>query len=211
MHRYAEAEQTLRKAISVAPNVPQPYENLGLVLIDEEKLAEAAPMLQKAISLAPENPDLRGRIARAFEAMGRLSDAETQYREELRLAPGSPVAMNDLAWHLAQRGIKLDEALDLAQRAAKALPNDGGVLDTLGWAYFLKHDYARAEDSLQKALRLLGADNTDAPDVYVHLGKVFEEEKRIEDAVAAYREAIKRNPDQAEAAAALKRLGRKLF
>jgi tetratricopeptide (TPR) repeat protein len=111
-----------------------------------------------------------------------------------------------LAWHLAERGIKLDEALELAQRAMDLQPKNPDRYDTLGWIQYKRKAYAEAEAALLEAVRLYGPGKP-ASDSLVRLGAVYEATERREKAVESYREALKLDPGNKETQEALRRLG----
>ena len=61
------------------------------------------------------------------------------YEQSLRIQPDNVIALNNLAFMLADSGSDLDQALTMAQRAKQQRPNDGNVSDTLGWIYIKKN------------------------------------------------------------------------
>ena len=74
-----------------------------------------------------------------YESYGRRHEATPLYEQILKLQPGNVMAMNNLAYTLAESGNDLDRALTLAQRARQMLPNNPDVADTLGWIYIKKN------------------------------------------------------------------------
>ena len=70
---------------------------------------------------------------------------------------------------LADRGVKLDEALGYIKKAVDLDPQNGAYLDSLGWAYFKLGKYELAEDNLLKASERIGTD----PTVQDHLGDLY--------------------------------------
>jgi tetratricopeptide (TPR) repeat protein len=70
---------------------------------------------------------------------------------------------------LADRGVRLEEATSLIQRAVKEEPTNGAYLDSLGWAYFKQSRLAEAEEYLRKAVERASHD----PTVLDHLGDVY--------------------------------------
>ncbi|MCX8053752.1 MAG: tetratricopeptide repeat protein, partial [Armatimonadetes bacterium] len=95
--------------------------------------------------------------------------AERAYRAALTTAPNSAALMNNLAYFYAEEGIKLDEALLLAERAVRLLPNDANIVDTLGWAQYKKKRYSDAARTLERAVRL----KPDDPTLRYHLGATY--------------------------------------
>lgn len=65
-------------------------------------------------------------------------DAIPNLEKLLQLEPGNFVAMNDLAFALAETGVQLDRALALAEAAQRKLLNSAAVADTIAWVYARK-------------------------------------------------------------------------
>jgi tetratricopeptide (TPR) repeat protein len=85
------------------------------------------------------------------------------------------MTLNYLGYMLADKGIRLPEALKLIRKAVDLEPMNGAYLDSLGWAYFKMGEYELAEDNLRKAVE---RDQTD-PTVHDHLGDLYEKTGRI--------------------------------
>ena len=103
--------------------------------------AEAAiAWLTRASELLPDHPVVRGTLALVLDACGEKEEAELAYRATLDLDPDNAVAMNNLAFLLAERGGDLDQALGLARRAGELMPLDADVIDTAGWVQWKRKD-----------------------------------------------------------------------
>ena len=87
---------------------------------------------------------------------------------------------------LADRGVKLPEALTMIQKAVELDPQNGAYLDSLGWVYFKSGQYALAEENLRKANE---RNNTD-PTVHDHLGEVYEKTGKLKLAVAQWERSM---------------------
>ena len=106
--------------------------------------------------------------------------------------------MNNLAFYYAENDRKLDEALNLARKAAEVGPEDGGhpmSLDTLGWVYCKRGDYTAALKTLTLALRFI----PDSPTVYYHLGMAYFGNRDTRNALKAFKIALKLSPNFPEA------------
>jgi tetratricopeptide (TPR) repeat protein len=96
--------------------------------------AEAAiASLTRASKLLPDQPVVLGTLALVLDGYGKKDEAERAYRATLQLDPDNAIAMNNLAFLLAERGEDLDEALGLARRAGELMPEDADIVDTAGW------------------------------------------------------------------------------
>jgi len=108
------------------------------------------------------------------------------FRKVLVGDPQNATALNYLGYMLADRGIKLEEALGLIRKAVDLDPANGAYLDSLGWAYFKLGKYESAEDSLIKAAQRIDTD----PTVQDHLGDLYQKTGRLKLAAAHWERAI---------------------
>lgn len=100
----------------------------------------AIAWLTRASELLPDQAVVRGTLALVLDACGEKEEAERAYRATLELDPDNAIAMNNLAFLLAERGGDLDQALGLARRAGELMPLDADVIDTAGWVQWKRKD-----------------------------------------------------------------------
>jgi len=96
-------------------------------------LAAAAESLTRASQLLPDRAVVFGTLALVLDAGGRKADAVRAYQRAIELDGENAVALNNLAFLLAEQGDDLDRAWRLAQRAIDLTDDDADVLDTAGW------------------------------------------------------------------------------
>lgn len=111
----------------------------------------AIASLTKAKELLPDNVAVVSTLSITLEQAGRRDEAARGYREVLTADPNNGVALNNLAYLIADTGGNLDTALDYAQRAGQALPNSVEVSDTLGWIYLKRNQPAQAFAAFRSA------------------------------------------------------------
>ena len=104
-----QAEATLRRASSMAPEDPEAWGLLGQALWTQGKSAEGKADLMKSIELDPEIPDVHSALATFLIQEGNTTDAEKELREAVRIQPANAAAQGNLASLLAMRGAN-DEA-----------------------------------------------------------------------------------------------------
>jgi tetratricopeptide (TPR) repeat protein len=148
--------------------------------------ARSVPILTRAVELDSGRLEGLFLLGAAFERSEEVEKAEATFRRLLDLDENFTPALNYLGYMWADRGVNLDEALVLVQRAVALEPNNAAYLDSLGWAYFRKGRYEEAIEPLERAAQLVGED----PVVFDHLGDLYRELGRSEDAAEAYRRAI---------------------
>lgn len=112
--------------------------------------------------------------------------AEQQFREALSGDPNNALTLNYLGYMLAEHNTKLDEALQLVERAVKLDPENGAYLDSLGWVRYKLGQYGLAEQELQKASSLIPTD----PTVHDHLGEVYASEGHLHEAVTQWENSL---------------------
>ena len=92
-------------------------------------------------------------LAQVYEYVGNIDRARQTYQDALKVDPNSYQLMSNLARLYADHGGSLTDALELAQKAKAAQPDDPAVNDTLGWIYFRRQLYDSAVPLLQEAVR----------------------------------------------------------
>jgi tetratricopeptide (TPR) repeat protein len=118
------------------------------------KPAEAEVQFKKAIELHPDAVWLPYfGLGSIYQGRGSLAEAEKAYEKAIKNKPDYALAYNAIAWMYAEKGIKLDHAIELAVRALELSPEDGNILDTLGWAYYRKGDREQALNNRSPARR----------------------------------------------------------
>lgn len=129
--------------------------DLALAQLDMEEGQgdDARCLLQKLLSTHERDPIVHLRLGMADELTRYFRDAIEQYRRTLDLDPGNVIALNNLAYLLAERNHEPDEALRWAQKASEAAPDNPTVADTLGWIYFRIGLYGNALQHLEVAAR----------------------------------------------------------
>ncbi|MBM3812706.1 MAG: tetratricopeptide repeat protein [Acidimicrobiia bacterium] len=121
-----------------------------------------------------------------YEKMKRIEDSEKEFRKVLALNPDSASALNYLGYMLADRNVRLQEALDMIKKAVDMEPHNGAYLDSLGWVYFRLDRLEEAEDYLRRALNRAGKD----PTIHDHLGDVYMKKGNLKDAISQWESAV---------------------
>ena len=115
---------------------------------------------------------LRGSVE---ERQKHYDAAEVYFKKILAIDPDNEQTLNYYAYMLADRGVDLENALKMAQRAVQLEPQQYAYLDSLGWVYFKMGQYAFAEQNLLQASARMGTD----PTVHDHLGELYEKTGRL--------------------------------
>jgi tetratricopeptide (TPR) repeat protein len=165
------------------------YLDLAQVQERGRKYSEAEASVQKALDLSRdpgEQETARFMLGAIYEREKRFDLAEEQFRKALDLNPNNAAVLNYYGYMLADRGIRLEEATAMIQRAVTQEPNNGAYLDSLGWAYYKQNKLAEAEESLRKAV----ARSSHDPTIIGHLGDVYMKLGQTERAAELWERAL---------------------
>jgi len=169
------------------------YFRLGIALRQKGDLNGSVQYLYKAKEAMPVNSMVAVELALALEAAGRKPEAKNAYEQSIKLNPQDGVALNNLAFLIAESGTgDLDQALTYAQRAKQVLPNLGEVSDTLGWIYMKKNMSDNAIDVFQGLVN----QKPENPTYRYHLGMALAQKGDKPKALRELQRALRSNPDK---------------
>jgi len=103
---------------------------------------------------------------------------------------------SSIPWHpgaikyLAERGIKIDQAISLTKQAVALKPENGYFVDSLGWAFYKSGMLTEALTEIKKAVALAGDD----PVIYEHLGEIYWKQQQMSEAREAWLRSIALDP-----------------
>ena len=149
---YASAEKTLRRALEIDLSNPNLYGMLGAVYRDQGQIDRAIAEFDRLLAKSPRPASVQTVIGTLLQSQQRFDEAKKRYQEALHLDPNTPVAANNLAWLIADRGGDLEVALQLAQTAKAGLPDSPEVADTLGWVLYKKGLFSQAVTALAESV-----------------------------------------------------------
>jgi tetratricopeptide (TPR) repeat protein len=129
---YAEAVEVLQSLTREHPQAVDVWLRLGETYRLWKKTDDAIRCFEKAKQLAPGNPTPLLSLAMTLEGAGRKDQTRPLYEQVLQKQPDNPIALNNLAYILADSNGDLDQALSYAQKARQLWPNNEDVADTLG-------------------------------------------------------------------------------
>jgi tetratricopeptide (TPR) repeat protein len=165
------------------------YLDLAQVQERGRKYPDAEHSAQKAAQLSRSDQEQESAafmMGAIYERQKKFDLAEEQFRKALALNPNNASVLNYYGYMLADRGVRLEEATAMIQRAVKQEPNNGAYLDSLGWAYYKQNKFAEAEENLRRAASRSGHD----PTVLGHLGDVYMKLGQTERAAELWERAL---------------------
>jgi tetratricopeptide (TPR) repeat protein len=170
------------------------YLRIGETYRRKGDLNGAVQALQKARETLPDNIVVLSTLALVLDGAGRRPEAKQVYEATLKLDPNNAVALNNLAFLLAESTGDLDDALTKAQRAKQLLPSLYEISDTLGWIYLKKNLADQAIDVFKDLVVKQPNHST----YHYHLGMAYAQKGDKSKAVEQLKEALKYNPAKEE-------------
>ena len=129
----------------------------------------AQQVLEEGLAQHPASQALIFNLGSVFERLNQIATAEEQFRKVLAENPEHSAALNYLGYMLADRELRLEEALGYIERALAQDPHNGAYLDSLGWIYFKLNKLELAEKNLKQAIQINDGD----PTILEHLGDLY--------------------------------------
>lgn len=168
-----DAVGVLRTLLRRNPNDIELMVALGDMLRQGDRFEDSVKYYDKAISLfdhpqAEHWPIYYSRGV-SLEQMKKWDAAEKDFLKAIELSPNQPLPLNYLGYSWIDQGINKAAAMSLIEQAVDLSPNDGFIVDSLGWALFRQGRFDEAVSQLERAIQLEPAD----PVINEHLGDAY--------------------------------------
>jgi tetratricopeptide (TPR) repeat protein len=192
----AEATKLLGGLLEGSDSDEEIYVDIAQVEERGRKYEDAEQSAEKAVEMAHQPSDREAAwfmLGAVYERQKKFEQAEQQFRKVLEANPDNAAVLNYYGYMLADRGVRLEEATALIQRALLQEPNNGAYLDSLGWAYYKQNHLAEAEEYLRKAVDRDSHDPTilgHLGDVCMKLGQTDRAAELMERALAEWQRAV---------------------
>jgi tetratricopeptide (TPR) repeat protein len=164
---------TLEGLVQARPGRTEAVVELGDLYRREKRFADAVRAYDTVIATIkePKADDWSLFYSRgvAHERNKEWDKAEPDFKKALELSPDQPYVLNYLAYTWVERRENLDEALKMLNNAVEQRPEEGFIVDSLGWAYFQLGDFEKAVTYLERAVELQPTD----PVLNDHLGDAY--------------------------------------
>lgn len=168
-----EAIRRLGNIVAVQPENLDAVSVLGDLYRYDERYQESIKAYSKAINIVGgDRPrDWRFFYVRgiAYERAKEWPSAEADFLKALELNPGQPQVLNYLGYSWVDQNMNLERALEMIKQAVNSNPNDGYIVDSLGWAYYRMGRIDEAVRTLEQAVQLRPND----PEINDHLGDAY--------------------------------------
>ncbi|WP_294942319.1 tetratricopeptide repeat protein, partial [Tardiphaga sp.] len=172
--RSEEAIKILKGVISEDAKDLEAIMALGNIERGKKKFADCALTYTQGIDVQAAQGDKPNWVSFYFrgicqERSKQWAKAEADMRKALALQPEQPHVLNYLGYSWIDQGINLDEAMKMIKRAVDQRPDDGYIVDSLGWAYYRIGNFEDAVKTLERAIDLKPED----PTINDHLGDAY--------------------------------------
>ena len=201
-----EALKRMDEIVAARPGDVEALSSLAGLQRSAKKYAEAAATYDKAIAAVGvpkrDNWTLFYFRGICFERDKQWPKAEADFKKALELYPDQPLVLNYLGYSWVDQGVHLDEAFKMLRRAVELQPNDGYIVDSLGWAHYKLAQYPEATETLERAVSLKPSD----PVLNDHLGDAYWRVNRRTEAHFQWNHARDMNPDAEDLPNILKKI-----
>ncbi|MDJ1183873.1 tetratricopeptide repeat protein [Roseofilum casamattae] len=187
--QFESAKVQYETAIELNPNLPGVYWNLGNVLLELEEIEEAIAQFRIALKLKADSVPVYNDLAAALLARGSVEEAIATYQKAVDLDSRYGSTYTGLGAALGQNN-QLPQAIEAYQRAIELNQFDRGAYVGLANIYAEQKNWQRAIEHYQTAAKL-------EPNysVFFRLGYAWQQQENVEEAIAAYEEAIAQDPN----------------
>jgi tetratricopeptide (TPR) repeat protein len=200
LERTDEAKKHLEKLIASKADDLEAVITLADIQRERKQYEGCAESYGKAIDLVPDPTKTNWTTyyfrGICFERAKQWAKAELDFKKALELFPDQPHVLNYLGYSWIDQGVHLDEGMSMIKRSVEQRPDDGYIVDSLGWAYYRLGNYDEAVKNLERAVELKPVD----PTINDHLGDVYWKVDRMLEAKFQWSHARDLKPEDDELA-----------
>jgi Flp pilus assembly protein TadD len=195
LDRTDEAKAILVKLTEKNPKDVRPFEALGNIMRARKDYAGAVSYFTKALAIInksdPRNWGYYYARGTSYERLKNWKAAEADLKRALALAPDQPLVLNYLGYSWVDQGKNLKEGTRLIEKAVQLKPDDGYIVDSLGWAHYRQGNFKEAVRYLERAVEIKPED----PTLNDHLGDAFWKVGREREARFQWSQALSLGPE----------------
>jgi tetratricopeptide (TPR) repeat protein len=197
--RVDEAQKLLEDLARQQPKDVRPLEALGSLMRAHKRYAEAVEYYSRAIALIgklePKHWSYFYARGTSYERLKKWPLAEADLLKALKLSPDQALVLNYLGYSWIDQNRNLKQGLALIEKAVRQKPEDGYIVDSLGWAHYRLGNFKDAVKYLERAVEL----RPDDPVLNDHLGDVYWRVGREREARFQWEQALTLNPEPEDA------------
>ena len=206
LERVEEALDLLTRMAAEAPDRADALIAKGDILRYKKRYAEAVEAYDTAFARLDEARERHWSLyysrGIALERNKQWPRAESDFLRALESQPDQPFVLNYLGYSWVEQGHNLERALRMIEKAVRLRPNDGYIVDSLGWAHYQLGAFDKAVTHLERAVELAPTDAT----INDHLGDAFWRVGRRAEARFQWQRALSLEPEPGDVAAIERKL-----
>jgi tetratricopeptide (TPR) repeat protein len=164
-----DAIEQAKKLIEAHPGKKEPYLILIEIYEKDGNYDGAIETVNQALSHIPQDPDLFYTLAIIYSFQGNIQKYLEFANVALNKKPDDPAILNFIAYTWVEQKTNLDQAEKYLNRALEIDPENGAIIDSMGWLYFQKGDYQEALKWIKRAQEKI----PDDPEILLHLGQIY--------------------------------------
>lgn len=195
LDRVDEAKAILIKLTEKNPKDVRPFEALGNIMRSRKDYEGAVTYFTKALGIInksdPRNWGYYYARGTSYERLKKWPAAEADLKRALALAPDQPLVLNYLGYSWIDQGKHLKEGTRLIEKAVQLKPDDGYIVDSLGWAHYRQGNFKEAVRYLERAVEIKPED----PTLNDHLGDAYWKVGREREARFQWDQALSLGPE----------------
>src|SRR6476620_11462968 len=199
LERIDEAQKLLDEVARQNPQDIRPLDALGTIMRGHKRYAEAIGYYTRAIALIdkPEQKHWSYFYSRgtSYERLKKWDLAEADLQKALLLSAEQAMVLNYLGYSWIDQNRNLKQGLSLIEKAVRQKPDDGYIVDSLGWAHYRMGNYKEAVKHLERAVELRPED----PVLNDHLGDAYWRVRREREARFQWDQALTLSPEPDDA------------
>lgn len=202
---YTEVERLCTDGLKENPKQPLFYFFGGAGMMTAKNYEEALQLFERGRQYISSDTNTElvssyyGSYGDALHQLGRNAEAYAMYDSALVYNNGNEMCLNNYAYFLALDNEQLDKAERMSAYTVESRPEEATFLDTYAWILFLKGDYEKAREYIDKALQhIADREEDDNSSLYDHAGDIYYHLGLTAVAVGYWQEALKMNPENAD-------------
>jgi tetratricopeptide (TPR) repeat protein len=189
-----ESLDMLEAARRHSPQAPQLVLAQATILEEMGRFKEAKAIYTESLANFPDEAEIRFRLGYVEDKLGEKDACISAMKKAVEIDPNHAEALNYLAYTWAEKGENLSEALSFALKANALKPDNGYIVDTVAWIYYVMGDIKKSLPLLEKAANLSEED----PVIMEHLGDALSKLGRLDEAKRAYGKAVEKGHESPE-------------
>lgn len=189
--KYDEALNIAQRFIKIVPDQNESWKLKGYVHNVRKEYSSAIESLLKAITFDSTDLHTWFELGSAYERNKNIEKSTAAFKKVLKVRPDDPATLNYLGYMWAEKGIHLDSAKVLIEKALKIDPENGAFLDSYAWVYFQMGNIDSAFKYMEMAIKKIDND----PVAYSHLGEIFFKKGEFKKALEAFQKSLDFNAE----------------